>query len=170
MVDRFSDENYYAVEHYQPKTEFPALETEYTNLFYSCGTCNGRKGSYVPDDDQEKRGEIIPNPCDHVMHSHLRSLPDGTVSPHSHTGKWTIDHLDLNAPGRISKRLFFLSAKNNFDKTRRDLLKTLSELRMKELTMKGSELSELASDIHSIQCKLEDVEVQLFYLQEGCNH
>ena len=30
----------FGVDHYRPRSKFPGLEVEYTNLFYSCNICN----------------------------------------------------------------------------------------------------------------------------------
>lgn len=105
--DNLSEKNYYAVEHYKPKSIFPQLETEYTNLYYSCGHCNSKKGEFWPTDNELRLGIFIPNPCDHVMFQHLRTLTNCIVAHHSHAGEWTIDLLDLNSPKKIQKRNFY---------------------------------------------------------------
>lgn len=62
----------FGVEHYRPKTKFPALATSYENLFYACNTCNRRKGDYWPSAAELKDRRFVPNPCDHVMFDHIR--------------------------------------------------------------------------------------------------
>ncbi len=116
--DWLSDKNYFAVEHYKPKSLFPLLETEYTNLFYSCGTCNGRKGTFWPNKKQKEEETFILNPCDYKMHKHLRSRLDGKVTTHSFAGEWTKEILGLNEPIWVEKRRFYISQNESLENTR----------------------------------------------------
>ncbi len=169
MPDRFSEPHHFATEHYRPKEDFPHLETEYTNLFYSCGVCNGKKGQYWPNPAQKKREEYIPNPCDHIMHKHLRSLPDGTVGHQSHTGEWTIECLDLNDPARVLKRSVHTLAKASFDSLRIEFVETIDECVAQEASASGAKRTKLQNDINTVQAKLDVLDSKLLYFQEGCN-
>ena len=91
--DTMKEGDAFGVDHYRPKSIFPLLETEYSNLFYCCNTCNRRKGnkwltSPLP---------FIPNPDDHVMFDHLRFKQD-IVEPITDAGKYTCELLQLNHP------------------------------------------------------------------------
>lgn len=90
----------FAVEHYLPKRHFRSLETQYTNLFLACHTCNGRKGQYFP---QTASDLFIPNPCDHVMFDHLR-YDGSTAKSHSVNGQFAIERLLLNDSQNVQKR------------------------------------------------------------------
>lgn len=59
----------FEVEHYRPVSRFKSLEHEYSNLFYACRACNGRKGKrwFEPADG----GGYVVNPCQDVMASHV---------------------------------------------------------------------------------------------------
>jgi len=154
MPDSLSEEKSYAVEHYRPKKQFPALETEYSNLYYSCCDCNSHKGSFWPSKSQFGLGMFIPNPCDYVMHEHLRLQPEGTIKPHSLTGQWTIETLDLNAPIRIEKRFAFLTIKKKMDATISRLQKQGAELKKIEKTVDSARLASVQSDIAEIEKEL----------------
>jgi len=86
----FSDKGDFQVEHYRPKSLFPHLLTEYSNLFYSCASCNRFKSNYW-----EERPNHILNPCDDVMNQHLAfNLP--YISAKSKSGELLIRQLKLN--------------------------------------------------------------------------
>lgn len=88
------------IDHYRPKGRFPDLINEYSNLFYSCSSCNVRKGQYWPP---ESSSPMIPNPCDHIMFRHVR-FSRNRVTAHSVHGAWMIEILDLNDENSISFR------------------------------------------------------------------
>ena len=158
MPDSLSEVKSYAVEHYFPKDDFNHLENEYSNLFYSCCDCNGRKGTYWPDDVAISQCRFIPNPCDYVMHDHLRSQPDGTVKPHSFAGHWAIELLDLNDPNRIKKRFAFLTLKKNNDNSIAKLSNKLTELKKIEKNVQDAELSSIRIEIAEFENKLAELE------------
>lgn len=83
----------FGVDHYKPKTRFPALRAEYSNLYYCCNTCNRWKSDHW--EEAKPGGSFVPNPCDHVMHSHL-GFDDGAVVGKSRAGRDTVELLHLN--------------------------------------------------------------------------
>ncbi|MCW8933725.1 MAG: HNH endonuclease [Gammaproteobacteria bacterium] len=161
MPDSLSEEKSYAVEHYRPKSKFPHLETAYSNLFYSCCNCNGYKGSFWPDNSQKAMGMFVPNPCDHVMHDHLRSQAEGTIKPHSLTGQWAIELLDLNAPLQVKKRLTYLKFKKTIESQIADLKGTYSELEKNEKKIVDSK------KLKSLQQDMADVERQILEYEDA---
>ena len=84
----------FSVDHYRPKSLFPALSADYKNLFYCCSQCNRYKGAYWPTTTSSP---FIPNPCDHVMWAHLRVV-DGSAVAQSEHGAYAIKRLNLNEP------------------------------------------------------------------------
>jgi hypothetical protein len=99
----------FGVDHYRPKSrpEFTSLATVYENLFYACNCCNSRKGKHWPTDEQWKRGEFIPNPCEHVMFQHLR-YNDARVDTRSAAGRHADKILALNDEESVKYREFIL--------------------------------------------------------------
>lgn len=158
MPDSLSEMKSYAVEHYRPKCQFPDLITEYSNLFYSCSICNSYKGTYWPDEKDEKLEKYIPNPCDHIMHKHFRSQTEGTVKPYSFAGEWTIDLLDLNAPSQIKKRFAYLNIKKSVDSSIKNEREWHAKLKKIEKTSEGEKLVSVQADIAEIERNLHDLE------------
>ena len=158
MPDTLSEEKSYAVEHYKPKNKFPHLECVYSNLFYSCCDCNSHKGTFWPSEQQNKSGIFIPNPCEYVMHDHMRSQADGRIKENSFAGQWTIETLLLNAPQRVQKRRAYLTQKKVVDTAKDNLQKDLIELKKIEKTAEGNNLLAVKDLIADVESKLEDIE------------
>ena len=115
----------FEVDHYRPQKKFKHLAAEYTNLFYSCSTCNRKKGGFWPSEEQRKKGLFIPNPCDYVMFEHLR-YQGVEARPQSKAGDWTIRHLDLNEPERVKYREFIVDTGRYFERVERQLIDDLA--------------------------------------------
>ena len=94
-ADGLKGEDNFGVDHYRPRALFPQLATHYDNLFYSCNVCNRRKGWFWPNRAQLRAKQLIPNPCDHVMSTHLK-FEGVTVVARTVTGRFALDMLDLN--------------------------------------------------------------------------
>ena len=94
----------FGVDHYRPKSKFPAEENRYSNLYYCCSACNSRKRDHWPIPSLIST-QFIPNPCDHVMFDHLRFQGDIVISK-SEAGRFTSELLDLNDPKVVEFRAF----------------------------------------------------------------
>ncbi|MFM0653276.1 hypothetical protein [Paraburkholderia sediminicola] len=79
-----------------------------------------RKGAYWPDVTEKKAGRFIPNPCDHVMFSHLR-YASATVQPQTATGTFVCALLDLNSPDAVANRQAIETALASIEAQLRDL-------------------------------------------------
>lgn len=97
----------FGIDHYRPVKHFPLLEKEYINLYYCCGACNSRKGSYWPVTPDAIRDNFVPNPCDHIMWNHLRFTAE-TVTARTKPGLFALELLDLNDPETLGFRRFVL--------------------------------------------------------------
>ena len=97
----------FAVEHYLPKEHFPHLTTDYSNLFYCCNACNSFKGDWYPSDVALHAGQFYPNPCAHVLFSHMR-FKGAVVEPTSVAGEFAVKSLDLNEAEAVKYREFVL--------------------------------------------------------------
>lgn len=100
-LDLHQDPSAFHTEHYKPKNEkmFPDLETEYTNLFYSCAACNRRKGTYWHEDPKMR----VLNPCDYVMSHHL-GFNDNAACFHTPQGELNVELLSLNNDESLAYR------------------------------------------------------------------
>lgn len=112
----------FGVDHYRPKKLFPALECEYSNLYYCCNSCNSGKGAYWPSKAVEELTNFIPNPCDHRMFEHLR-FSGAVVEGKTQAGKVAVELLDLNDPEAVSFREFMVGAAEIFEGNRAELRK-----------------------------------------------
>jgi uncharacterized protein (TIGR02646 family) len=98
-----AEDSGFGVDHYRPKSVFPELLTEYSNLFFCCAACNSRKRDFWPRTGNIQSGRFLPNPCDHVMTDHVRyrgPLVDGR----SDAGNWAVELLDLNDADAVQLR------------------------------------------------------------------
>lgn len=87
------------VEHIKPKTKYPALKFEWTNLGYVCAKCNNSKG-----DKFEEETHYI-NPYAEEPKDHLIAL--GALLKHkngSERGELTTLDIELNRPELLEKR------------------------------------------------------------------
>jgi hypothetical protein len=120
----------FSVEHYWPKIPFGHLESVYSNLYYACMTCNRRKGNWYPKAADDIAGRFFPNPCDHVMTTHLRFVGD-EVKATSVAGEQTLEKLMLNHKEALQHRAITRAAAEGLTAKRRQWRDTLSEVRKK---------------------------------------
>lgn len=87
------------IEHIKPKSKFPDLEFDWTNLGFVCAKCNGAKS--------DKFSETLPylNPYGEDPENHV--VFGGAIAMQkrgSERGELTIIDIDLNRPGLIEQR------------------------------------------------------------------
>lgn len=95
------------VEHYRPKSLFPALTNVYGNLFYACGVCNIFKSDDWPSEHADGRYDLAAYPDPSIVdYSSFLQVDDlsGKVSSDTFTGKYLIERLHLNRPQMIGLR------------------------------------------------------------------
>jgi hypothetical protein len=81
------------VEHFKPKSRFPDIAHEWTNLYYCCGWCNRNKGAVVLD---FKPGLYFPDPCKEDLYDkHLKFDREDLVAV-TDSGQFVLDLLFLN--------------------------------------------------------------------------
>lgn len=91
-------ERAYEVEHFAPKSKFPALKNTYENLLYACPYCNGAKSNTWVSNDAAisvvgNKGFV--SPCNVDYYTHLTRNADGTISATTELGKYMRKHLKL---------------------------------------------------------------------------
>ncbi|SMN14781.1 hypothetical protein CRYPA_721 [uncultured Candidatus Thioglobus sp.] len=79
----------YHIDHFKPKSKFPNLETEYSNLIYSCPYCNNAKSDKWEDVD----GFI--DPCNDEYDNHLQRDNKGQIKATTRQGKYIVNNLKL---------------------------------------------------------------------------
>lgn len=97
--DERVDSVVYHIDHFAPKTRFPALETDYKNLVYACRYCNVSKSDHWIGDDPAvshdgRRGFI--DPCSDDYEKHLERQPSGRIVGRTELGTYVVKRLKLN--------------------------------------------------------------------------
>lgn len=87
------------IDHFAPKSLFPLLQNEYTNLVYSCRFCNQCKSSHwigndatIPHDGQ--KGFI--DPCSNEYDQNLERDSYGRIRGKTELGRYIVRRLNLN--------------------------------------------------------------------------
>lgn len=84
----------FEIDHYCPRSYCPERTNDYTNLMWSCSSCNKDKGDYFPKNDaQEKYYVISPDQDDPRNHFELKELQ---LEPKTETGEFNLSLLRLN--------------------------------------------------------------------------
>ncbi len=86
------------VEHFLPKSKFPELANDWTNLLWSCHDCNNKKG------DNYNANSPILNPTDENPEPELVFGLDGTISHSTPKAEHTISVCALNRLNLKDKR------------------------------------------------------------------
>lgn len=82
------------IEHFNPVASDPSGKLEYTNLLYSCATCNEAKGDALD----------LPDPCKVAFSDCLRVLPNGKIKPLNRDGTALEQVLRLNNDDNVRHR------------------------------------------------------------------
>lgn len=89
---------FFTVEHFRPKSRFPALRTDYANLLYACSVCNSFKGNDWPTDDPLGDGKGYLDPCEHDYDQHFTYSADFLVEGKTPVARYMIASMHLNRP------------------------------------------------------------------------
>lgn len=88
----------YHIDHFAPKSTFPSLEVEYTNLIYSCPFCNIRKSNtWIGTEPKPSHNgtEGFIDPCDPAYDTHFERTANGKVIPLTQLGNFMFENLNL---------------------------------------------------------------------------
>lgn len=91
-------QNNYHIDHFAPKSIFPTLENEYSNLVYSCPYCNRSKSDkWVSSEANENivDGIGFADPCDTDYDAHLYRKSDGSIAYKDSVGEYMFKELNL---------------------------------------------------------------------------
>ena len=94
-------DTFYEIDHFVPKTLAPDKENEYSNLVYSCRSCNNSKGAKWPTGNAShpndgRIGWI--DPCDNQYPVQFDRLKDGSIQGKTQLGRWMWSALSLGNP------------------------------------------------------------------------
>ena len=85
----------FTIDHYEPRSARPDLETVYTNLFWACDECNRRKGDITPPARARAAGFRGFRIDEDLAADHFE-LIGLLLRRSSNVGQFTIDAADLN--------------------------------------------------------------------------
>ena len=97
----------FEIDHFIPrkrnKTIFLTIksETDYSNLIYSCRSCNNAKRNKWPTEDQNipnKDDKGFIDPCQEEYGRQFNRLPNGRIVPTTKLGNWMLKELKLDKP------------------------------------------------------------------------
>lgn len=89
----------FEIDHFRPRSKFPWLDADYSNLYYCCAKCNRYKGDSWPEAALAAAGYRFADPCaEDVYRDHLREQPDGDVEAITKCGEYSRAHLRLGRP------------------------------------------------------------------------
>jgi hypothetical protein len=93
-----ADSTGFSIDHYEPKSARPDLESEYTNLMYACVPCNTYKGARSPSPGERAAGYHFlrvdeESPLDHF------ELKGRNLEPLTKVGEYTLLAVGLNRAG-----------------------------------------------------------------------
>jgi len=91
------------IDHFRPKSLFPRLATEYSNLHYCCNECNTYKADRWPTDaeladDYRFIDACVDDPDDHY------AFVDLEIKPRTRPGEFTVVTLRLDRPALLARR------------------------------------------------------------------
>lgn len=94
-------ETFYEVDHFVPKQLATERENDYSNLVYSCRSCNNSKRAKWPTGDTSKPNngkEGWIDPVEQAYASQFDRLVDGSIFPKTDLGHWMWKALTLGNP------------------------------------------------------------------------
>lgn len=97
----FFRDTFYEIDHFVPKTIAHEKAKDYSNLVYSCRTCNNSKRAKWPTKKADKPNngnEGWIDPCDNDYSKQFERLSDGSVKSRTILGQWMWTELSLGNP------------------------------------------------------------------------
>lgn len=93
---------YYEIDHFIPEKILTIkTRTDYSNLVYSCRSCNNAKRKQWPTNDENipnANNEGFVDPCDDSYNSHFKRQTSGEIKYITKLGKWMYFAMKLHKP------------------------------------------------------------------------
>lgn len=103
-------EENFELDHFRPKSRFPALLNDFFNIYYSCHPCNHTKLAYWPSAELEARGVSFVDLCKDNFNKHFTVGRDGEWKGRTNSGNYTIELLRLNRKHLVTIRQLLAKA------------------------------------------------------------
>lgn len=113
----------FTIDHYEPQSARPDLETDYDNLMWSCDHCNELKGDIYPPETARQQGDRFIRPDQDVEADHLE-LEGLLLRGLTQTGRFSLVMLDLNRASLRQVR----DIRRRIDASSRHILRGLTAL------------------------------------------
>ncbi len=103
----FFRDTYYEIDHFVPKKYLVEISsTEYSNLVYSCRSCNNFKRAKWPTKNESihndgRQGFI--DPCNNSYSFQFERMKDGSIQPKTQLGSWMWSALNMGNPAHRIK-------------------------------------------------------------------
>ena len=100
-IDKFRF-SWFEIDHLVPQKYLKTIsENDYSNLVYSCRSCNNAKRAKWPTGDEKvhhRNDEGFVDPCDDEYNNQFSRLNNGRIIPQSKLGEWIYNSLKLYKP------------------------------------------------------------------------
>lgn len=100
-IDRWRKE-WFEIDHFVPKKHLKTIkDTDYSNLVYSCRSCNNAKRDHWPTMNElihHENNEGFIDPCDEEYGTQFRRNKSGEIFYQTSLGKWMYYKLKLHKP------------------------------------------------------------------------
>lgn len=108
-------EENFVLDHFKPKSKFPELTNEFSNIYYSCSVCNRYKSNIWPSQALIEQGQEFVDYCKSNFSSHFAEQDDGIWKPITPAGEYTAKKLRLNRQGLVKIRKLLKQYNVNID-------------------------------------------------------
>lgn len=144
------------VEHYRPKSRFPALENIYTNLFYACPVCNTFKSNDWPaEPDFETRCYPDPSVNDYRQ-LFIIDLQSGEIHGNVVASRYMVEKIHLNRGQLIlERRLQTILSKART--LRGDVQNLLDQLPNQDVPQLLRRYNSILSQMHDLRDQLQTI-------------
>ncbi len=96
----------FELDHFRPKSLFPALINDFFNLYYACHPCNHKKRHNWPKPELESAGYRFIDLCRELFSTHFQEAEDGRWLPLTKAAEYTLAMLRLNRTHLVELRLW----------------------------------------------------------------
>lgn len=155
----------YHVEHFKPKSKFPALKNDISNLYYSCPICNVFKGNDWHDPQSNFDRPFYPNPSK-INYSMLFFVDmQGNITGRNTTGQYIVIKLGLNRRQLVIDRRLnqLILAYSTIRSEYNEIIKNLFELSKSNHDALG-----LIEELHNAYEKVIDFKDRLYEATPYC--
>src|SRR5690606_11910094 len=83
--------------------QFRKLRSDYRNLSWSCGLCNGSKSDDWPSPEEESEGVRMLDPVSDRLSEHVAETSDHELEALTDLGQYYIETLDLNSTVHVRR-------------------------------------------------------------------